>query len=91
MLDKIPRTEQETILRYNVENKSWEFYSSYPKHIRRWYDRITVESEVVDENNRVVMVSGIVNCAVTLFKRKKLTAEQKEELLKRLNKNKIKE
>lgn len=87
-----PRSEQETILIFDVENQSWVFYTNYPKHARRWEERIIpLEGEknrkvYHKDNNDLIEIEGEIEGFISISAPRKLTDKQRREVRDRFKK-----
>lgn len=84
----IPRTEQETIITFDVHEQKWHLYTSYPPHIRKYEELVENVTHTLEENN-VVAIEGhlLSDVSGTLKKKRTLTEEQKERLAEQLSKS----
>lgn len=85
-MSKIPRTEQETIIIYDVELEQWEVYSNYPPHIRKYRDKVIPKREQFYSDGTEKMLDGIIEGSVSVRGKRKISDKQRKELSKRMKK-----
>ena len=74
------RSEQETIINYDHEEKKWHIYTDVTPHITRWFSSIS-PSEIVyheDDHSRVVSVKGTIEGSVSV--RKPVSPERRKQM-----------
>ncbi len=82
----IPRTEQETVITFDVQEQKWHLYTSYPPHIRKYQELVENVTEHREENNLVAIEGHLLSDVYGALKKKRtLTEEQKERLAEQLN------
>lgn len=85
-------TEQETILSYSQEDKTWYIYSDVPKHARK-YEKIIPADQVRRKgyrNGNLVMIDGYVDekaVTVSIHKKRVISDEERQKLAERARKN----
>jgi hypothetical protein len=84
------REEQETCLVFDTIKGHWNVYSNVPKHIRK-LSKITELIILESENDRPIVVKGVLTEKQVSIKRERtMSEEQKQAAAKRLAKAKIK-
>lgn len=82
---KIPRSEQETIVIFDVEVGKWHIDTTYPPHIRK-YTAAMGEIEEKTEDRLAGWISDEFSGSFMTRKRKILTDEQRQHVGERLRK-----
>lgn len=83
--NKIPRSEQETIVIFDVEVGKWHIDTTYPPHVRKYGFAIEkIEEKTQDRLSG--WISDEYSSSFMVKKRRKLTEEQREELANRMAK-----
>lgn len=82
---KIPRTEQETIVIYDVEVGKWHIDTTYPPHIRK-YTPAMGEIEEKTQDRLAGWISDDYSGSFMTRKRKTLTDEQRQRVREQLRK-----
>lgn len=82
-----PKEEQEIILNYDRELDCWYLYSNVPTFNRKWADKVSPEFITTEPSGIISLINGplLEGSTVSVRKKHKLTAEQKEAAAKRLN------
>lgn len=83
---KIPRTEQESLISYDVELDQWTVYSNYPPHIRKWRDKIIPEREEFYSDGTEKLIDGVIDGSAAVYGKRKMSDEQRKELSERMKK-----
>lgn len=87
-----PRSEQESILIFDVERQIWNFYTNYPKHARRWEERVVPELGKKNrkvyhkDNNELIEIEGEIEGFISIRAPRKLTEKQRKEIGERFKK-----
>ncbi|TOZ04115.1 hypothetical protein [Leuconostoc pseudomesenteroides] len=82
---KIPRSEQETIVIYDVEVGKWHIDTTYPPHIRK-YTPAMGEIEEKTEDRLAGWISDEFSGSFMTRKRKTLTGEERQRVREQLRK-----
>lgn len=82
---KIPRSEQETIVIYDVEVGKWHIDTNYPPHIRK-YTPAMGEIEEKTQDRLSGWISDDYSGSFMTRKRKTLTDEQRQRVVDQLRK-----
>lgn len=82
---KIPRSEQETIVIYDVEVGKWHIDTTYPPHIRK-YTPAMGEIEEKTQDRLAGLISDEYSSSFMTRKRKTLTDEQRQRVVDQLRK-----
>lgn len=83
---KLPRSEQETIVIYDVEVGKWHIDTTYPTHIRK-YAELLGEIEEKTEDRLAGWIDEQYSSSFSVKKRRKLTDEQRREYGERLKRS----
>jgi len=84
-MSKIQRTEQETIILYDVELDQWEVYSNYPPHIRKYRDKLDpIHREEFYPDDSEKMIDGVIHGSVSVRGKRKITDKQREAMAERM-------
>lgn len=78
----IPRNEQETVITWDKESKTWNFYTSDPVHMNKWKKHL-VETIETEELGMVVTLEGKIKGSVSVRGESKMTDEQKAKTAER--------
>lgn len=79
-----PRNEQEVILSYDSESKTWHYYSDVPTLNKKWQAVVEPEFITVEDNGTISRLEGTVIGNVSISKKRTLSEEQKQAAAKRL-------
>lgn len=82
---KIPRSEQETIVIYDVEIGKWHIDTTYPPHIRK-YTPAMGEIEEKTQDRLAGLIGDEYSGSFMTRKRKTLTDEQRQRVVDQLRK-----
>ena len=82
---KIPRSEQETIVIYDVEIGKWHIDTTYPPHIRK-YTPAMGEIEEKTQDRLAGWISDEYSGSFMTRKRKTLTDEERQRVREQLRK-----
>ncbi|MGQ4573270.1 hypothetical protein ACUIJP_04205 [Leuconostoc pseudomesenteroides] len=82
---KIPRSEQETIVIFDVEVGKWHIDTTYPPHIRK-YTPAMGEIEEKTQDRLAGWISDEYSGSFTTRKRKTLTDEERQRVREQLRK-----
>lgn len=82
---KIPRSEQKTIVIYDVEVGKWHIDTTYPPHIRK-YTPAMGEIEEKTQDRLAGSISHEFSGSFMIRKRKTLTDEQRQRVREQLRK-----
>lgn len=85
-MQKASRTEQETIIHYDVELDQWEIYSNYAPHIRKYRDKINPYREEFYADGTEATIDGVVEGSVSVRKKMNLSQEQRDKRAQRMRK-----
>lgn len=85
-MQKLTREERETIILYDDLKDEWTVFSTVPKHIRLYRDRIKVVREEFYADGTEKLIDGIVEGSVSVRKKRKITNQQRKEMAERLAK-----
>lgn len=86
MSEPIPRSEQETIVSYDVEKKQWHIYTDYPPHVRKYAillgkmsknDELPRQLDVLVDNDEFA-------ASFSVRTKRKLTDEQRSKMAERM-------
>lgn len=86
----LPRTEQETILTYEPDTKTWQIYTDYPSHARKYEDKVVPSdiypSEKVyhEDSGELIALQGTIQGSVSVRGKVEMTEEQKRVTAERL-------
>lgn len=84
----IPRSEQETIVSYDVERKQWHIYTDYPKHVRKY----AILLGKFDKNDELPLMldeyvdKDIFSASFSVRKKRELSDEERQALSERMRK-----
>lgn len=84
----VPRSEQETIVSYDVERKQWHIYTDYPKHVRKY----AILLGKIDKNDELPLVldeyvdSDEFTASFSIRKKRELSAEERQAMSDRMHK-----
>lgn len=79
----LPRNEQETLITYDGDQRSWYFYSDNPTHCRKRLP-VVKPSRTEEEDGRLIVLEGEIIGNVSISKKRQLTEEQKQATAERL-------
>ena len=82
-----PRSEQETVLTYNVEEGKWYIFTEYPPHIRKYYDLVENPMTTRDEYGFTSLKGTLTSATVSVRKKRELTEEERAILSERAKRN----
>jgi len=81
-----PKSEQETVIVFEAETGLWNFYSTYPPHIRKYKD-LLIEAKFTEDQYGINSIQGkLHDVNVRISKKRKLSEEQKAIAAERLRK-----
>lgn len=84
---KIPRSEQETIISWDKEKRTWHFYSDDPVHIRKWGAAIQPERKTFYMDGSPKVLEGNINGSVSVRKHVEISNERRAEMSERAKRN----
>ncbi|MBC9702881.1 hypothetical protein QMA60_04750 [Leuconostoc suionicum] len=82
---KLPRSEQETIVIFDVEVGKWHIDTTYPPHVRK-YTPAMGEIEEKTEDRLAGWISAEFSGSFMVKKRKTLTKERRQQIGEQLRK-----
>ena len=81
-----PKGEQETVIVFEAETGLWNFYSTYPPHIRKYKD-LLIDAKSTEDQYGINSIRGkLEDVNVRISKKRKMTEEQKAIAAERLRK-----
>ena len=83
---KLPRSEQETIFTYNIED-GWHISTDVGKHIRK-YLPLVLDPIKREENGEIIYLEGKINGNVTARAKREMSDAQKEAVVEHFRKAK---
>ncbi|GKT04445.1 hypothetical protein [Furfurilactobacillus entadae] len=85
--ERIPRSEQETIITWDKNERKWYFYSDDPVHIKKWRKHIVnVRKEELYADGSPKSLDGEINGNVSVHGKRKMSDEQKTAFAERMKK-----
>lgn len=82
------RNEQETLIAYDGDARSWHFYSDNPTHCKKWLS-VVKPTRTEEEDGRLVVLEGEIIGNVSISKKRQLTEEQKQAMAERLQSTRV--
>lgn len=82
-----PKSEQETVIVFEAETGLWNFYSTYPPHIRK-YKELVLDAKTTEDQYGISSLCGkMEDVNVRISKKRVMSEEQKLALAERLRRN----